>query len=84
MFTAFVDYQMMVAQWYAVILARNGSVRVVAQSKLLESTSGTVQNTLLSHHNSSLYNIICFFVSKYINLDLMIHGANILLLTINA
>ena len=83
MFTAFVDYQMMVAQW-AVILVRNGSIRVVAQTKLLESTSGTVPNTLLSDHNSSLYNIICFFVSKYINLDLMIHGANILLLTINA
>ena len=52
MFTAFVDYQMMVARWYAVILARNGSIRVVAQAKLLESTSGTVPNALLSHHNS--------------------------------
>ena len=43
MFTAFVDYQMMVARWYAVILARNGSIRVVAQTKLLESTSGLYQ-----------------------------------------
>ena len=72
---------MMVARWYAVILARNGFIRVVVQTKLLESTSGTVPNALLSHCNSSLYYIIC---SKHINLDLMIHGANTLLLTFNA
>ena len=50
-FTAFVDYQMMVAQWYSVILARNGSIRVIVQTKLLESTSGTVPNAMLSHHS---------------------------------
>ena len=77
MFTVFVDYQMMVARWYAVILARNGSIKVVAQAELLESTSSTVRNALLSHLNCIII-IICFLY-----LDLMIYGANTLLLTIS-
>jgi len=48
MFTAFVGYQMMVVQWYAVMLAKNGSIRVVSPTKLLERKSASA---LLSHCN---------------------------------
>jgi len=36
---AFVGYQMMVVQWYAVMFAKNGSIRVVSPTNLLERKS---------------------------------------------